>query len=530
MKKIITSVLLVLLASVMLISCGGNTSTGSGDGDPVVFSRNNMSEIESIDPGIIEGTPEHNVYMCLFEGLVSYDPETLEAVPGLAESWTVSEDALTWTFKLRKTKWSDGTKITAQTVVDSWLRFMSPDLGAVYSYLPAMIIEGAAAYNAGEADASAVGIRAIDDYTFEFKLNGPAPYALGMLSHYAFAVVPMHVINEHGEDWTKLENFVNNGPFTLESWEPNDKMVFTKSETYWDKENVAIDKVIFYPIEDENTALNMYQQGDLDWIELVPDARLDEMKLDDTYNVNASFITYYYQFNTTEPPFDDVRVREAFSISIDRQELVDNVTRGGQFPAYGITPPLAKYPAVVGFSEDMEKAKELLAEAGYPNGEGFPEINLIYNTSEGHKRIAEYVQQKWKEVLNVDITIENQEWATFIENRQNQNFQVARSGWQGDYVDPNTFLTDLLYSTSGNNDGKYSNPQFDALLDEASLMPDGQARYDKLREAEMIAFSEDMAVMPFYYYTRTNWIDTTEWGGWYKNVLDIHPIKNIYKK
>lgn len=524
MKKMI---IIFAVLALFFVGCGKSDS----DGDIVKFVYNNAAEPESIDPSVIEGSPEHNIYMALFEGLVTYDPETLAAIPGTAESWEVSDDAITWTFKLRKNaKWSDGKKITAQQFVDSWLRMLSPELASTYSYLPGLVIKGAQDYTSKKGTADGVAIRALDDYTFQFDLVGPAPYVLGMLSHYAFAVTPQHVIKKFGEDWTKPANFVSNGPYKLKEWLPNEKLVVEKSDTYWDKKNVKLDEVTFLPIDDQTTSLTKFEEGSIDWIEEVPDARLDDMKTQKTFHTSAAFITYYYEFNTTKAPFNDVRVRKALSMAIDRQEIVDNVTRLGQIPAYGITPPLAAYPAVVGFKEDYEAAKTLLAEAGFPDGAGFPEAILIYNTSEGHKRIAEYVQHKWEQVLGIKISIENQEWATFVENRQNQNFDIARSGWQGDYVDPNTFLTDLLHSTSGNNDGKYNNPKYDALLKEASLLPDGKKRYSVLREAEELAIGTDRAVMPFYFYTRSNWIDTSVWGGWYSNILDIHPTKNIYKK
>jgi len=530
MKKLLLVLLLASLAFTVYAGGQKDAAAPAAGREPVVFTRNNGAEPESLDPAVIEGVPEHNIYMCLFEGLVTYDPKTLDAVPGLAESWTVSDDALTWTFKLRKSNWSDGVPITAHTVVASWLRFLAPETAAVYAYLPGMIIKGAEAYNAGEAGPEAVAIRALDDYTFQFELNGPAPYVLGMLPHYAFAVVPMHAIEKYGDQWTRPGNFVGNGPFTLESWVPQDKLVMTKNNAYWDAGAVKLDKVVFYPIDEENTALNMFLQGDIDWIEQVPSARLDEMKLRNDYHNNAAFITYYYEINHTIKPFDDVRVRKALAMAIDRKEIVERVTRGGQFPAYGLTPPLPHYPEVVAFEENFDKARALLAEAGFPGGRGFPNFSILYNTNEGHKQIAEYVQQKWAEVLGINCTIENQEWATFLDSRQNQQFSVARAGWQGDYVDPNTFLTDLLHSASGNNDGKYNNPKFDALLAKAATMPAGQARLDVLREAEELAIGEDVALIPFYFYARSNWIDTNVWGGWYTNILDVHPYKNIYKK
>ena len=499
--------------------------------EEVVFVRNNGTEPQSLDPHHIEGVPEHNIYMCLFEGLVTYHPETSEAVPAVAESWECADDHVTWTFHLRKDAvWSDGVPITAQTFVDSWLRFLSPETAASYAYLPGMIIKGATEYNSGQAGPESVAIRAIDDHTFQFELVGPAPYALDMLAHYAFSCVPLHAIEKYGNEWIHPENFVGNGPFTVESWVPQDKLVMVKNETYWDSENVALDKVIFYPLDDENTALNMFLQEGIDWIELVPNARLEEMQLRDDYHCRPILSSYYYEFNFTRPPFDDVRVRKALSMTVDRQQLVDRVTRAGQVPAYGVVPPMAHYEQVIGCTEDTEEAQKLLAEAGFPNGEGFPEFTLLYNTNEGHKLIAEYIQQQWAENLGINCVLENQEWATFIDNRQSQQFDVARAGWGGDYSDPNTFLQDLLHSDSGNNDGRYSNPVYDELLYKASLMPGGQERYDVLREAELIAMGEDQALLPLYYYTRTHWLDTDEWGGWFTNTLDIHPLKFVFKK
>lgn len=535
MKKLIVIAMLLLMVVPAFIFAGGDQEADAAApaaADPVVFRFNNGAEPESLDPAVIEGVPEHAIYMCLFEGLVSYDPESLDAVPGTAESWEVSEDSLTWTFNLRKDAvWSDGTPITAQQFVASWLRFLAPETAAVYAYLPGMVIKGAAAYNAGEGSADDVAIRALDDHTFQFELTGPAPYVLGMLSHYAFAVVPMHVIDKYDTEWTRPENMVSNGPFNLKSWTPQDKIIMVKSDTYWDKDAVQLDELVFFPIDDQNTSVNMYLNGEVDWIQEVPPNQLDKMKLDKGYTRNATFITYYYKFNQTKAPFDDVRVRKAFAMAIDRQELVDKVTRGGQFPAFGLTPPLpGLYPAVVAFEEDYDEARALLAEAGYPDGAGFPETTILYNTSEGHKNIAQYVQQKWAEVLGVEVNIENQEWATYLDNMQHQNFDIARSGWQGDYVDPNTFLTDLLHSESGNNDGRYASAEFDALLAEAATMPGGAERFAKLAEAETLAIGEDMGCMPFYYYATPNWIDQDVWGGWYNTVQDIHPFKAIYKK
>ncbi|MDR1894949.1 MAG: peptide ABC transporter substrate-binding protein [Spirochaetales bacterium] len=520
---------LILAAGLIILSFAACGRSAQDQG--VVFRYNNGTEIESLDPHVIEGVPEHNVYMALFEGLTTYDPKTCAAIPGLAESWESTNDNLTLTFRLRRNAvWSDGTPITADTVVQSWLRILNPDTAAVYGYLPAMIIKGGEDYLNGLAGPEAVQIRALDPYTFQFDLTGPAPYAVDMLSHYSFGVVPIHVIEKYGSEWIKPENFVSNGPFKLDTYVLHDRLEAVKSDTYWDKDNVGIDRLIIYPIEDENTGLQMYREGTLDWIELVPNALLDEMTQDKGYHIAPAFTSYYYEVNHTVAPYNDVRVRKALALALDRREIVEMITRGGQIPAYGLTPPLPYYPEVISFQEDVEEAKRLLAAAGFPNGRGFPVMNVIYNTNEAHRLIAEYVQQRWQQTLGIQVTIENQEWATFLDNRQNQDFHVARAGWQGDFVDPASFLVDLLHSASSNNDGRYKNPRFDELLAQASQMPNGEPRMDVLRQAETLAIGTDFAVIPFYYYTRTNWIDTEVWDGWFTNILDVHNPKFIKKR
>ena len=524
MKKILI-ILLTLFVAMSAFARGGDEV---GMTEQVVLRYNNGAEPESLDPALVTGVPEHNIYMALFEGLVTYDPETLEPVPGVAERWESNDDGTQWTFYLRDdAAWSDGVPITAQTVVDSWLRTLAPETASEYAYMQTMVVEGAADYNSGDAGADVVGIRALDETTFQVDLSAPAAYFVSMLAHYAYSIQPLHIIEEFGDEWTRPANIVSNGPFLLDEWIPQDRIVVIKNPDYWDADVVELDQIVFYPIDDQNTALNLFLQDQIDWIEEVPNARLDEMKLRDDYHNNAAFITYYYIFNTEVEALDDVRVRQALSYAIDRTELVEQVTRGGQFPAYGLTPPLANYPEVVGFEEDFEEARDLLADAGYPNGDGFPTLTILYNTSEGHKRIAEYVQQKWNEVLGIQVEILNQEWGTYLDSRDAGDFDISRAGWQGDYIDPNSFL-DMFITGSSQNDGKWSNAEYDELI-ETALTQSGETRLDTLREAEEMLM-EELPIMPFYYYATSNWIDTDVWGGWYTNILDIHPFKDIYRK
>ena len=503
--------------------------------DKVVFKVSNNAEPESLDPAKIQGVPEHRLFESLFEGLVAYDPQTADGIPGVAESWEISEDGKTYTFKLRENAvWSDGEPITANDVVYSWLRELAPETASPYAWFPAMFIEGAAEYNAGEADASAVKIAAIDDYTFQMTLVGPLPYVIGALGHYSFAIVPQHTIEKYGDQWVLPENFVGNGPFVLTEWTPQDKIVMVKSDTYWDKDNVQIDEVVFYASDDNNTNYNMYLSGEVDWLTGIPSDKLDAAMMRDDYQVAPQLSTYYYTVQNTKAPFDNPNVRKALSLAVDRQTLVDEITKAGQIPSWGIVPEMAGYDALAfPFDGDQDamiaEAQRLLAEAGYPNGVGFPSFSLLYNTDDSHKLIAEYVQQQWKENLGIDCVLENQEWATYLSNRNAGNFDVARAGWVGDYQDPNTFL-DMFVTGGGMNCVKYSNPKYDELVAKAATMPAGEERMAVLKEAENLFINEEQGIIPFYVYVSTNMIDTDKWGGWYPNTMDYHPIKNIYLK
>jgi oligopeptide transport system substrate-binding protein len=358
----------------------------------------------------------------------------------------------------------------------------------------------------------------------------PAAYFIGMLPHQIFGILPLHVIEKYGDNWTLPENIVSNGPFLLEEWKPQEVLTVVKNPDYWDADRVSIGKIVFIPSDDNNTMLNMYLNGEADWMRggMPPDQLPTLMQRDDMHVIPA-LGPYYYAMNQTEPPFDNVNLRKAFDLAIDKQTLVDKVARGGQLPADTVVPTLGGYTPPKAESYNVEKAREYLAKAGYPNGAGFPDVTLIYNTNEGHKAIAEYVQQQWETNLNVTVEISNNEWSTHLALGREQQFQIMRLGWIGDYQDPNTFL-ELFLTESGQNYGKYSNPKFDSLVKEAATMPDGPARTAKLKEAEEIFIVEDQGIIPIYFYSNLDLIDTDVWGGWYPTVMGNHPFKYIYKK
>ena len=557
MKKKAYFTLSILLAASLFMSCGGKksetttketshvettTNTASEEATPestsdngeIVFRIANGAEPESLDPALIQGTPEHNLNLALFEGLVGTDPKTGNAAPGLAKSWESNADKTQWTFHLRQENWSDGTPITANDVVYSWLRELNPETAAPYAWFPDMFIKGATDYNNGiTTDPATVGIRALDDSTFQMDLIGPIPYAINALNHYSFGIVPQHVIEKWGEAWTAPEHFVGNGPFVLSERVPQSYISCTPNPEYWDKDNVQLDKVIFFSNDDNNTNYNMFINGEVDWDMTIPTDRISQASMRDDYNKNAQLGTYYFDLNTRKAPFDNPLVRKAFSLAIDRQELVDGVTKGGQIPAYGMAPTMDGYDALDPIYDNMDDsiaaAQNLLAEAGYPDGMGFPDVSILYNTSDNHKAIAEFVQQQLLDNLGINISLVNEEWSTFVTDRNAGQFTMSRDGWSGDYQDPNTFL-DMYQTGATMNCAGYSNPAYDEALHNAAKMPASAERFDVLKAADTLISQTDSAVIPIYYYVVENMIDTNKWGGWYKNVMDSHPMKNIYLK
>ena len=521
----VLKILFCALAITALLACQKKQAQTGAE-----FVLVNGTEIQSIDPSQIEGVPEHRVYKALFEGLVGHDPRTNKAIPGVAESWTVSDDGTVITFKIRSgITWSDGTAITAQTIVDSWLHHLNPTTASRYAYMPGMVVAGADKYNTQGGSPEDVQIRAVDTRTFEVTLVGNVPYALDMFAHYSFSPLPMHVIAKYGAEWVKPGNVVGNGPFVLSEWVPNDRLVVVPNDKYWNKANVFLSKVTFLPMEDTNTAYQAFKNGEVDWSANPPLALIDQLKLDKDYHVTTQLGSYFYYINVRHPVLQDVRVRKALSMSFDRQELIDKVVKGGQIPAFALAPPIGEYKPATGTGYNIDAAKQLLAEAGYPNGQGLPALTIMYNTLDSHKFIAEYLQQVWKNNLGVNVTLQNLEWATFLEERKSNNMNLGRAGWVADYPDSQNFL-DLLISNGGNNDGHYSDPEYDRLIRQAATMPGGAERDAVMHDAEEIAITRDQAVIPIYYYVSQNIIDLDKWDGWYTNPQDVHPWVGIKLK
>ncbi|MCX7027083.1 MAG: peptide ABC transporter substrate-binding protein [Spirochaetes bacterium] len=411
----------------------------------------NGAEPASLDPSLMTDTTSSNINLALNEGLMVYDPRTSKGIPGLAESYTTSPDGKVVTFKIRKAFWSDGTPVKAQDFVYGWLRTLAPDTASDYAYMLGMVVKGADAYNAGKGKAEDVGVKALNDQTFEVTLVGPAAYFVDMTCHQAFNPLPKWTIEQYGNQWTKPGNYVGTGPYNLKEWKPQDYILVEKNPKYWDAKNVKIKSIKYLASDNSTTNYKMYKAGAVDWQSGITLDLIDEIVLRKDYQVSARFGTYYLSFNDSMAPFNNVNVRKAFSAAIDKKTLVDKVLKGGQIPTDQFCPPMAGYTPQKGVGFDPAAAKKYLAAAGYPDGKGFPPLTYVYNTNEGHKKIAEYLQQQLKINLGIDITLQNMEWNSFLSMRAKHDYLFARHGWIGDYLDPNTML-DLFVTGGGNND------------------------------------------------------------------------------
>jgi oligopeptide transport system substrate-binding protein len=488
-----------------------------------------------LDPHIVTGVSEHNIISALLEGLVSIHPSNLSPVPGAAESWEISDDGTKYIFHLRdNAKWSNGDPVTAKDFVYSWKRALTPELGNQYAYMLYPVLN-AEAFNTGKInDFNQVGIRAIDNQTLEILLNFSTPYFLGLLDHQS--TFPVHQatiekfgnIDTRGSDWTRAGNYIGNGSFTLKEWEQYRIIVVEKNPHYWDAAIVKLDEIHFHPIDQMATEERMFRTGQLHISYDMPLEKIATYKKEnpDLLNSHPYFGTYFYDINTSIFPFDNVNVRRALAMTIDRESIVKNITKGGQIPAYTLTPPdTLGYTARSKISYNIEKARELLAEAGFPNGEGFPTIQLLYNTLESHQQIATAIQQMWKQALNIDITLHNQEWKVYLDSHKSLNYEIVRASWIGDYIDPNTFL-DMYISDGGMNRTGWSNKEYDNLIAEASITADQQNRYEFFQRAEEILINE-APMIPIYTYSK-NFLKSPEVKGWDLNLLDRHPYKYVY--
>ncbi|MBL6428140.1 MULTISPECIES: peptide ABC transporter substrate-binding protein [Maritimibacter] len=538
MKHMSKLALAALMSTTMLTGAAlaeSHVPEGVTLADDQTFTYRQLDEFSSLDPQIVEDVDGSDVVRDLFEGLMNQDADG-NLVPGVATGYEASEDKKTYTFTLRENaKWSNGDPVTANDFVYAWRRAADPETASPYQwFMELMSLENASEIVAGEADPETLGVTAIDDYTLEVKLTAPLPYFPQMTTHSTTFPSPQSVIEEHGSEWTKPENIVSNGAYVLEEHLPGERSVRVRNEMYWDNENTIIDRVVALVINDENVALTRYLAGELDRTD-IPAGQypsLSEEYPDEAVSF-PRLCNYYYTFNVSDSgpeAFKDVNVRKALAMAVDRNIIVEKVMQGGQPPAYTFTPA-----AVAGFepptlpwtemsqAERDQMAKDLLAEAGY--GPDNPlEFEMVYNTSEAHEKVAVALSQLWKQKLGVQATLANMEWKVFLEERGNQNFEMARGAWCGDYNEASTFL-DLLDSQSGYNDGKYSNERVDELLEQAKTSDDTSPLYTEVEEI----LYEEMPVIPIYHYAGVYMLDS-DLGGWpVDNVEQNWYSKDLYK-
>lgn len=503
-----------LLAALMVAAgCGKPSAPArrpvSADSTPrKVLRYGNGAEPQDLDPQTITGTPEHRLTQALFEGLINEDPQ-LNLIPGVAERWEISPDGLVYTFHLRaNAAWSNGEPLTAEDFFQSFRRILTPSLGAPYSYM-LWHVAGAEDFNKGRlTDFAQTGFKVLDPRTLQLTLRQPAPFLLHAMTHEAWQPVPIATLRKFGgldqksTRWTRPENFVGNGPFVLKAWRPGQVIITERSPTYWDRSRVALDGIEFYPIELSDTEERMFRAGQLDLTYDLPLSKIAVYRRENpaVLRLDPYHTSYFYRFNVQRKPFDDVRVRRALALAIDRERIVKDVTLAGETPATHIVPPnLLGYVSRNQLTENLAEARRLLAEAGYPGGRGFPKVELLYNTLEKHRVIAEAIQQMWRRNLGIDITLYNQEWKVYLDSQHSRNFQLARGGWQADYVDPHGFL-DQWETGGGNNDTNWGSPEYDRLLHSALSAPNQAARYEIYQQMEKILLDE-MPIMPIYFYT-----------------------------
>lgn len=533
----LAAVLLPLAASLFALGGSGCAKHESAV-DPATRNQillwGNQTEPTDLDPHIITSQQDFNIAMALFEGLTAYDPRNLRPVPGVAQSWEANADGLTWTFHLRAdAKWSNGDPVTAPDFVYGFQRILSPGLGAEYAYLLYHLKNGEA-YNRGTlTDFFQVGARAVDGRTLVLALWHPVPYLPSLVAHSSW--MPVHratierfgKIDQRGSTWTRPGNLVGNGPFNLLEWKPNQIIRAVRSPSYWDRGAVKLREVRFYPIEDETSEEAAFRSGQLHVTAQLPIEKIAEYRGSPAHLLvqSPTLGTYFYRFNVTQRPLDDVRVRRALAMAIDREQIIRFVVKGGQTAANHLTPPsTGGFTARASLKTDLPAARKLLADAGYPGGRRFPKLEILYNTNEANRKIAEAVQQMWRRNLGIDITLLNQEAKVQEDSMRELHYQIARYAWIGDYLDPSTFL-DLMESGSGNNQTGWSNAEYDRLLAQARVTADNAQRLELFQRCEEILAAE-APLAPIYFYVR-NYLVRPEVNGWFPNVLDLHPLKGV---
>lgn len=532
------------LAFGLLAGCGGSTTstpapTESGapstdaSGEAFELTINIASEPQTIDPALNSAVDGAIMTSHMFEGLMRWEDSGVETAGsdgtctnaqlgyGQAESYDKvnNEDGtVTYTFHLRDgIKWSDGQDVTASDFVFSWQRLVNPETAADYSYMIDCVVNANEIMN-GEKDPSELAVSAPDDKTFVVTITSDLPYFTEICAFPATFPVREDIVSD--SQWTySPDTYISNGAYKMTSRVTNSEIVMEKNEYYYGVDTLGPDKITFKLMDDANAMLSGFNSGELDFIESMPTDEVAGLLASGDLKIVDYIGTYYVCYQTQKAPFDDPRVRQAFTLAVDRTYIVEQITQTGQVEAGGYV-PAGVYdaegatgddfrtvggdyyaPTDADYEANCEKARELLAEAGYPNGEGFPVVTYLYNTDDSHKAVAEALQNMWQTQLGVTVQLDNQEWATFLQTRKDGDYSIARNGWIADYNDPMSFL-DMWLTGGGNNDAQYSNADYDALIQQAKASADPAERMDLMHQAEDILLGQDWVVNPLYFYTQ----------------------------
>jgi len=523
-----------MLGMLAFSGCGPRKNLAEKGIDTQTLHVGNAVEPVDLDPHAISGVAEIRILSALFEGLVGQDPHDLSPIPGMAESWDISDDGLTYTFHLREdARWSDGNPLGAEDFAFAYERILSPDMAAPNASL-LFTLRNAQAFNQGKTSFDQVGVQVIAAHTLQLTLAQATPYLLHLLSHPAWYPLPQQAIEQHGDRfapgnrWTRPGNLVSNGPFQLTDWKVNQYVQVSANPLYWDAGNVRLSQIFFYPTESRDGEERSFLNGQLHITDALPVSKVKQYidRRDPALRIDPYLGTYYLQLNTRIQGLDDPRVRRALSLAIDREALVRTVLQGAQEVAWQFTPPgTPGYRGDYQGTYDPDQARSLLAAAGYPDGKGFPQLSYLYNTSENHKLIAEALQQMWKVELGIDIQPYNQEYKVYMQSRTQGEFNILRSSWIGDYLDASTFLK-VFESGSDHNYTGWNSSAYDQAITIAGSTLDSAKRNTAFDTAEAVLRTE-CPIIPIYHYNSI-YLKNPAVQGYYPTLLNLHPWKFVY--
>ena len=504
--------------------------SGCSESDPLenTYVIANGAEPTTFDPALVSNVTDGRICRGLFEGLVALDPKDLQPVPGCA-SWTMSGDGLKYTFTLRKNlKWSNGEPLLASDFTYAWQRILQRRIPSSYASLLFCIKNAELFYQSKLTDFNKVGIKVISPTVLQVELTRSMAYFPELLAYPTFYPVNKKCVEQFGTQWTRPENMVSNGAFKLSKWLPRQRVELVASEHYYDYNKVSLSRVRFLPYDNLNTTYLLFVNNQVDWLPSLPMEKVDEIKFNYNYYVTPYLGTYFYRFNCEKPPFDNPKVRAAFSLSIDRTAITGYLLKGGERATPIFCPPIKTYKPTAILGYDVKRARKLLLEAGYDAEHPFPKVDLSYNTSGNHKKIAESLVGQWQKNLGIDVGLKNSEWKTFLADQKARKYDLSRSSWIGDYNDPETFYA-IMTSTNGNNRTGWKNENYDQLLEQSKGLRDLEKRNAVFAQMETILNQEQFPILPIYYYVNQGLLRKNI-TGWYPNIQDLHPLKFIKKQ